>query len=591
MYTRKNVPEKATSKTASSKRPADSTARSSSSARTAELTEEEKARRAAARKRAAARRKEQERKRQKRIFLLAAGMFLTAVVVLVWAVVLMVKRSRLDVVAVDASPDATAYTAPAQTGSSPTSQTGDPGSIPPASSVIPRGVTVNGVQVGDLTVDQARSALTQSFENDLNSVAITLKNEYFNATLNRNDIGAYFDMDAALATAAASASDAQVKATMLYDKETLTQALAALNDKVPGHATNATMSIDYDSYTVGKTTYQKPKFVYTEGTNGMQLDTVAVVSQIEYALQSGTYQLSFSPNVTVSEPAVTVESLKKATTKLSSFYTLYYFTGTSSTAKDILETRQGRDANISKGVGIMNVITLKPGESFSFNKKTGDRTEKKGWAMAPAIYGKDHRPEAGGGICQVSTTMYNALLRAGVEITYHRPHTIPSDYVDLGWDATVDSNHIDFKFKNNKKDTIYLFVYITKNKDSARKKEIHVDVYGMEEPGITYKTRTELLSEDKAVNPEIKYDKKQYEGYQEKTRESHDGYVVATYVDMYTDKKNPQTIYSYTASYDKIEELWIYGTKPTPTPGPTKTPKGAIPPKTTPTAESYVPGY
>lgn len=592
MYTRKNVPEKATSKTASAKRSADgAAARSASSAPAAELTEEEKARRAAARKRAAARRKEQERKRQKRIFLLAAGMFLTAVVVLVWAVVLMVKRSRLDVVAVDASPDATAYTAPAQAGSSPTSQTGDPGSIPPASSVIPRGVTVNGVQVGDLTVGQARSALTQSFENDLNSVAITLKSDYFNATLNRNDIGAYFDMDAALATAAASASDAQVKAAMLYDKETLTQALAALNDKVPGHATNATMSIDYDSYTVGKTTYQKPKFVYTEGTNGMQLDTVAVVSQIEYALQSGTYQLSFSPNVTVSEPAVTVESLKKATTKLSSFYTLYYFTGTSSTAKDILETRQGRDANISKGVGIMNVITLKPGESFSFNKKTGDRTEKKGWAMAPAIYGKDHRPEAGGGICQVSTTMYNALLRAGVEITYHRPHTIPSDYVDLGWDATVDSNHIDFKFKNNKKNTIYLFVYITKNKDSARKKEIHVDVYGMEEPGITYKTRTELLSEDKAVNPEIKYDKKQYEGYQEKTRESHDGYVVATYVDMYTDKKNPQTIYSYTASYDKIEELWIYGTKPTPTPGPTKTPKGAIPPKTTPTAESYVPGY
>lgn len=591
MNTRKNVPEKATSKTASSERPADSTTRSSSSARTAELTEEEKARRAAARKRAAARRKEQERKRQKRIFLLAAGMFLTAVVVLVWAVVLMVKRSRLDVVAVDASPDATVYTAPAQAGSSPTSQTGDPGSIPPASSVIPRGVTVNSVQVGDLTVDQARSALMQSFENDLNSVAITLKSDYFNATLNRNDIGAYFDMDAALATAAASASDAQVKATMLYDKETLTQALAALNDKVPGHATNATMSIDYDSYTVGKTTYQKPKFVYTEGTNGMQLDTVAVVSQIEYALQSGTYQLSFSPNVTVSEPAVTVESLKKATTKLSSFYTLYYFTGTSSTAKDILETRQGRDANISKGVGIMNVITLKPGESFSFNKKTGDRTEKKGWAMAPAIYGKDHRPEPGGGICQVSTTMYNALLQAGVEITYHRPHSIPSDYVDLGWDATVDSNHIDFKFKNNKQDTIYLFVYITKNKDSARKKEIHVDVYGMEEPGITYKTRTELLSEDKAVNPEIKYDKKQYEGYQEKTRESHDGYVVATYVDMYTDKKNPQTIYSYTASYDKIEELWIYGTKPTPTPGPTKTPKGTIPPKTTPTAESYVPGY
>lgn len=591
MYTRKNVPEKTTSKTASSKHPAD-TARSSSSARTSELTEEEKARRAAAaRRRAAARRKEQERKRQKRIFLLAAGMFLTAVVVLVWAVVLMVKRSRSEVVAVDASPNATAYTAPGQTGANPTTQSGDPGSLPPVSGVIPRGVTVNGVQVGDLTVEQARAALMQSFENDLNSVAITLKSDYFNATLNRNDIGAYFDADAALATAAASGSGAQVKATMLYDRETLTESLAALNDKVPGHATNATLSIDYDSYTVGKTTYQKPKFVYTEGVNGMQLDTAAVAGQIESALQSGTYQLSFAPNVTVSEPAVTVASLKKATTKLSSFHTLYYFTGTSSTDKDILAIREGRDANISKGVGMMNVITLKPGESFSFNKKTGDRTEKKGWAMAPAIYGKDHRPEPGGGICQVSTTMYNALLQAGVEITYHRPHSIPSDYVDLGWDATVDSNHIDFKFKNNKQNTIYLFVYITKNKDSSRKKEVHVDVYGMEEPGITYKIRSELVSEDKANNPEIKYDKKQYEGYQEKTREAHDGYVVTTYVDMYTDKKNPKTIYTYTATYDKIEELWIYGTKPTPTPKPTNTPKPTKTPKTTPTAESYEPGY
>ena len=590
MYTRKNVPEQETSKTTSTKRPSSSN-RYSAPTQNTELSEEERARRAAARKRAAARRKAKERQRQKRIFLLAAGMFLSAVVLLVWAVTLMVRRNRSQEMVVDASPSASTYTAPQQTGAEPTSRSGDPSSLPPASGTIPSGVTVNGVQVGGMTVDQARSALSQQLESDLNSVAITLKNEYFDATLRRSDIGAYFDVDGALATAVASDSGGQVRASMLFDTDTLMNALAALNDKVPGHATNATMSIDYDSYTVGKTTYQKPKFVYTEGTNGMQLDTTAVIGQVESALQNGTYKLTFAPTVTVSEPAVTVASLKKATTKLSSFHTLYYFTGTSSTAKDVMETRQGRDINISKGVGIMNVITLKPGESFSFNKKTGDRTEKKGWALAPAIYGKDHRPEPGGGICQVSTTMYNALILAGVEITSHRPHTIPSDYVDLGFDATVDSGHIDFKFKNNKKNTIYLFVYITKNKDSARKKEIHVDVYGMEEPGITYKTRSEILSEDKANNPEIKYDKKQYPDYQVKTRNAHDGYVVATYVDMYTNKANPQTIYSYTATYDKIEEQWIYGTKPTPTPSPTKTPKPSKTPKTTPTAESFVPGY
>ena len=591
MYTRKNVPEREASKNTYAKRAPGASTRSSSAAKSEALTEEElAARRAAARKRAAAKKRALERKRQRRIFLAAVGMFVMAVAVLVWAVVLMVKRGRPTMTA-DATSSPTAYSAPASTGASATQQvkTADPGDAPVLTGSIAQGVTVNGVQVGSLSVEAARSALEQAFEQQLNSVGITLKNEYFNSTLTRRDIGAYFDVDEALSQAAASGSGAAIQVLMRYDRDDLMKALSALNDNVPGHATNAIMTIEYDTYTVGKTTYQKPKFAYTEGTNGMQLDTAAVTGQIENALQSGTYQLSFSPTVTVSEPAVTVASLKKATTKLSSFSTVYYFTGSSSTDKAVVENRQGRDINISKGVGLMNVITLKPGEAFSFNKKTGDRTEKKGWALANAIYNSGYAKEPGGGICQVSTTMYNALILAGVEITYHRPHTIPSDYVDLGFDATVDSGHIDFKFKNNKKNTIYLFVYITKNKDSARKKEIHVDVYGMEEPGITYKTRYEILSEDKAVNPEIKYDKKQYPDYQVKTRNAHDGYVVTTYVDMYTDKKNPKTIYTYTATYDKIEEQWIYGSKPTPTPSPTKPPKPTKTPKVTPTAESFEP--
>ena len=598
MYTRKDAHEP-TSRSTTPKRTAQTgstgaRSRSVAPAPQPELTEEDRARRAAAaRKRAAARRKAKERQKQRRIFLVAAGMFLSAVVVLVWALVLMIKRNTRPQQQVLADPTAasvpaaTGYTLPEQTSYTPP-QPVNTGSepVPPASGSIPRGVTVNEVQVGNLSMEEARAALSQGLEKDLNSVAITLKNKYFNATLTRSDIGAYFDVDEALAMAASVNADTPIRVQMRYDPDTLMATLAALNDKVPDHATNATMSIDYESYSVGKTTYQKPKFVYTEGTNGMQLDVNAVKNQIENALQSGTYQLSFAPDVTVSEPAVTVATLKKATTKLSSFSTVYYFTGSSSTKQEVLENRQGRDINISKGVGLMNVITLKPGENFSFNKRTGDRSEKKGWAMANAIYNSGYQKEPGGGICQVSTTMYNALLLAGVEITYHRPHTIPSDYVDLGFDATVDSGHIDFKFKNNKKNTIYLFVYITKNKDSARKKEIHVDVYGMEEPGITYKTRYEIISEDKANNPEIKYDKKQYPDYQVKTRNAHDGYVVTTYVDRYTDKKNPQTVYTYTATYDKIEEQWVYGSKPTPTPGPTKTPK---PTKTTPTAESFDP--
>ncbi|MBR4428588.1 MAG: hypothetical protein IKS78_04455, partial [Clostridia bacterium] len=262
------------------KRATGTSARPSAAAQNGALSEKElAARRAAVRKRAAARKQAKERKRQQRIFMVAAGMFLTAIVVLVWAVVLMVKRSRLTVT-VSASP--TAYTAPAQTNAGPGTSsfptgnqigTAYPGAQSPVSGTIPQGVTVNGIQVGGMTAENARTILVQALDSELNSVAITLRSEYFNATLTRNDIGAYFDLDAALATAVTSDSGAQVKAVMFYDPDALTKALSALNDKVPGHATNAFMTIEYETYTVAKTTYQKPKFAYTEGTNGMQLDT------------------------------------------------------------------------------------------------------------------------------------------------------------------------------------------------------------------------------------------------------------------------------------------------------------------------------
>ena len=273
MYTRQNAPEKPASKTSSQTRSASGTASTrarSAAAQKPELTEEElAARRAAARKRAAARRKAKERQKQRRIFLLAAGLFLSALVVLVWALVLMIRNRRPEQL-VDESPAPTALAATAQPG-----QTAAAPILPPATTIA-KGVSVNGVNLGDMSAQAAQASLAQAFENDLNSLSITLKNDYFNATLTRKDIGAYFDMEEALSAAAAAPGDTALQAAMRYDPDALTAALSALNDQVPGHASNATLSIDYESYTVGKTSYRKPKFVYTPGTNGMQLDTKAV---------------------------------------------------------------------------------------------------------------------------------------------------------------------------------------------------------------------------------------------------------------------------------------------------------------------------
>lgn len=76
------------------------------------------------------------------------------------------------------------------------------------------------------------------------------------------------------------------------------------------------------------------------------------------------------------------------------------------------------------------------------------RDAEHGYELAPIIVGNTVVPGYGGGICQVSTTLYNAVRQAGLEIVERYPHSLPVDYVPSGMDATV-SNHLDFKFRNN----------------------------------------------------------------------------------------------------------------------------------------------
>lgn len=107
-----------------------------------------------------------------------------------------------------------------------------------------------------------------------------------------------------------------------------------------------------------------------------------------------------------------------------------------------------RAANIILATTSLNNYLLLPGEIFSFNKATGPRTAERGYRPAPVIVGHTIVPGLGGGICQVSTTLYNSVLRAKLEVVERYPHSQPIDYVPLGMDATV-ADSLDFRFCNN----------------------------------------------------------------------------------------------------------------------------------------------
>lgn len=567
MYTKKDSQQKQQELqyTRMQSRSAQKETSSKSASPKAPLSEEEKARRAAKRRAAA---KKRARQRQRRVLLSSVLFFLIAVSALVWSISLLVKKRAQEAVLL---PSAASSVSPSihADGSTPA-----PGSQVKDTDVLPAGTRINGVAVGGQAAAQVRSLLAQELNKTLDGIAITLQNDSFNYTLTKEDLQAAYDIESALISAMKGGS---VQAPLSYDETALREVLYTLNDQVPGHATNASFTIEKETYSVGDKTsgykeYQKPSFKYTEGTDGMQLDYDGVVDQVAAALNAGTLQTTISPDVTVSKPTVTVADVQKQTTKLAGFSTDYYFTtsGSSTTAEE-LTRRQNRDHNISKATGLMNVIQLEPGESFSFNKTTGERSEKKGWALAPAVYRGSHRAEPGGGVCQVSTTIFNALLRSGVDVTNHKEHSLPSDYVDNGMDATVNYGSIDFRFKNNKSSTLYVFVYITKCKSSSHKKTINVEVYGPEEPGVTYQVISTCVEENPAVNPTTKPNRNQYTDYAEVIQKAYDG--SSWEVKVYKVQNGQKTmVYDYVATYPKIEQVTEVGTKPIPTEKPTPTP-------------------
>ncbi|MBL8088173.1 MAG: VanW family protein [Chthonomonas sp.] len=109
-----------------------------------------------------------------------------------------------------------------------------------------------------------------------------------------------------------------------------------------------------------------------------------------------------------------------------------------------------RSSNIRLASSKIDGTIIMPGESFSYNETVGQRTIKNGFQEAGVFVNGRHDTGVGGGICQVSTTLYNASLLANMPILQRRSHSLPVPYVPVGRDATVDWGSADFKFKNDK---------------------------------------------------------------------------------------------------------------------------------------------
>lgn len=123
-----------------------------------------------------------------------------------------------------------------------------------------------------------------------------------------------------------------------------------------------------------------------------------------------------------------------------------------------------RSQNIRLAAQSINGYILHVGKVFSFNEVVGERTPEKGYKTATIFIGDKAVPGIGGGVCQVSSTIYNVALLLGFDIIERQSHTLPVNYVPPGQDATVEYNQIDLKFRNTGNTPIVFFTLLENNK-------------------------------------------------------------------------------------------------------------------------------
>ena len=260
-------------------------------------------------------------------------------------------------------------------------------------------------------------------------------------------------------------------------------------------------------------------FVFSEEVTGLNLNTGPLKTQLYQmvsTMTSGTVELV--PEVI--RPQQTVAELEKH----------YALRATATTPIDKHST-DDRNNNIRRCFQLISGTVVQPGKSFSFNKTVGPRTIENGFYPAIEYINDEHVEGIGGGACQASTTVYQAAVCAGLEITSRRPHSDSVSYADYGKDATVymGGKQIDLVFKNNTDEPIYITAEVLTDPSNTKRLMTKVCIYGKDLGTTRYTLETETIETLPSIMEPV------YVKDKESEAKAKDGCVVNSYRMTYTD--------------------------------------------------------
>jgi len=292
-------------------------------------------------------------------------------------------------------------------------------------------------------------------------------------------------------------------------------------------------------------TFGKDGFHYTKGVDGVSVDETALFKAL---LTSNGRKITVQLPLAV-DKALSVADLERNTIKKASFTTYYKSSGAN------------RCFNVKKAALAVNGTIVDVGETFSFNGVVGPRTTQAGYKTSKVIMDGNYTEGVGGGVCQVSTTLYNALLLAEVNPKACQ-HSLVSSYVSAGFDAMVSDAGADLTFTNNTQHPLYISASV-----SDAKKSVTFTVYG--EPNLYKVVRESVETREKFATVEIvdsaKYPELVYSDQTKVIVSGSDGVKSKSYLNYYDERGNlVSRVLIRQNTYKKVDKVVARGALPRP---------------------------
>ena len=383
------------------------------------------------------------------------------------------------------------------------------------------GVSIEGVDVSGRSLNEVLTSLGDHEKNLRNQISLTLVCGSQSWKITPDDLDYQTDYVEVVSSAYQLGREGSVRErfesirrmkqnnasysiTRGYDISLLRLITDQIADELSWDAVNATV-IDFDVDT--------KEFTFTNESDGRYVDADQLYRDALSMIQSGVGGQTLLIAQETDEPTYYRRDLEKSFGQITEART--------STSG----SNNNRINNIELALKTLNGTCIEPGETFSFNGVVGQRTKDRGYKMAGAFADGLVTEELGGGICQVSTTLFNAVVKANLEIVERQPHSRPIGYVDEGKDAAVSWPSQDFKFTNNTEHPVYLVAGMSETKNRCI-----ISVYGQQLPDgmsiVVEAETTEVLEpeEDRYI-----YTSSLPTGYKELVEAAREGYRAVAY--------------------------------------------------------------